>query len=67
MKTRLKKLWTIKAFRVFAWNTFNGIITLISSLLLMQVNPTLVALAPIIMSGLNMFTKYINKKYFNDL
>jgi hypothetical protein len=27
----------------------------------------LVALAPIIMSGLNMFTKYINKKYFNDL
>jgi hypothetical protein len=63
----MKKLRNIKEVRVFVWNTFNWLITLISTLALAQTEPTLVALAPVIMAWLTMITKYVNKKYFNDL
>ena len=63
----MKKVRQIKAFRVFVWNTFNGIITLLTTLLLMQTDDRWIGIAPIIMSGLSFLTKFINNKYFNDL
>lgn len=63
----MQKLRNYKPFRVFCWNTINGIITLFSTRLLAQTDVRLVALAPIIMSVLSMITKYLNTKYFWDL
>ena len=67
MENFVMRLWNYKPFRVFIWNTLNGIITLATTWLMAQSNPQLVVFAPFIMSGLSLLTKYLNNKYFNDL
>ena len=67
MKTFIKNLRQKKEVRTFVWNTFNGIITLVSTLVLASKEPMLITVAPIIMSWLSLLTKHVNKKYFNDL
>ena len=67
MKARLQKLWNFKPFRVFVWNTFNGAITLLLTYLATLADPRFVVIAPFVMSGLSVLTKYINTMYFGDL
>ena len=68
MINKLYKLRQIKAVRVFAWQTFNGFITLTITVIgSITLDERFIFILPFVYSLLNAFTKHINTKYFGDL
>lgn len=64
----LQRLRAIKQVRAFVWQTFNGFVTLIVTLLgTVAIDEKFVFILPFVYSGINALTKYINTVYFGDL
>jgi hypothetical protein len=53
--------WQNKNFRMLVWSVFNAVISFVLTIL---IAPEYAAYSPILVPLLNMFTKYINEKYF---
>jgi len=59
-----KTAWQNKDFRVLCFSIFNAIVAYVGTAL---IAPQFAAYSPILVPFFNMFTKYINNRYFGDL
>lgn len=63
----MTKLWQHKDVRVFVWTVFNAGITLVISFLSGLEGEQAVLVSALGIPFLNIITKFINTRYFNDL